>query len=928
MNGVRRFFATNLISPLSPSTPELPSPPSDPSIHFSKPVDNNSAKNLPLNHNAHDFPTKSDNYTLPLNIQTRNHIRKEDTDSSGRDFPQEDKAVVTGDSGSFKTIPKASRADTQDLFNKTHPDLQPVSSSHVVDKFKSTLTSDDPALGRVNSGSNVREDLLFSLLTSEAIVDTHDYKILTAEEVEELKQEQQSLASRIGTIKQKVALELKIRNASHNLQRLRSLKNTTDSTNNKPSVNDKVDAVNADLVRTLEESFRVDRKLLQHQAGVLSQSVRSLERKLSPESPKHMSHPSLTDTSISVANIHSRTSSSTTSVSTRAKFEGAHLFAGHARSILLTSSPKPNSSSDKSRIATLERNLEATNEAKTSAETKLASLEDEFQELLQQKAKLEKSYEIQLQDARNMIQDLEGQIVKLTDASNVQQQWEHDKLEWDNERQQWKSQLSQWHLDRKTWTQTEQQWDTQRQELEHSIQIQKDMIADLERSTDELLAVRMAKEELDRLVLQKDDECRRVHEVMEQDRAMWAVERTRLEAEVQRAQSSVRDSHFTETESLELREILEELIDLYEIAHDPQDKAILNIVSSIRNYLTLLATKNKDLVQEKSVLEDQIRVYEAGSGKNGETERQFRQGSDESGSETLPSTPMSKELFDSKELPETTTTPSGLPIDTGFQEYQKIIRSLKPLWAMLPSVESRAANLPKGGLISPVSPVMASSLSDLDVRTLKSLYDSKQGFVSPTIEGKFNVDEFVRRVHALINDDRALIERLLRFAQSHDLLRNNAERAQKLAQESNKGLEMYQAQVKTLEDRNVLLTRKQLTMLDEINSLQQSLNIIGKEKHDLEIETMDQNSTIQRLTEANNILSSRSFSLAEETGSLGIKAKLEAQVTEMRTKLQEAQNEVELLRSIESSQRVTLLDELNSLQQENNQLREQLRSRK
>lgn len=114
--------------------------------------------------------------------------------------------------------------------------------------------------------------------------------------------------------------------------------------------------------------------------------------------------------------------------------------------------------------------------------------------------------------------------------------------------------------------------------------------------------------------------------------------------------------------------------------------------------------------------------------------------------------------------------------------------------------------------MSPVSPAMASSLSDLDVRSLKSLYDSKQGFVSPVVFGQFSIEEFVRRVHALINDDRALIERLLRFAQSHDLLRNNAERAQKLAQESNKGLELYQAQLRTLEERNTTLTRKQLTM--------------------------------------------------------------------------------------------------------------------
>ena len=57
------------------------------------------------------------------------------------------------------------------------------------------------------------------------------------------------------------------------------------------------------------------------------------------------------------------------------------------------------------------------------------------------------------------------------------------------------------------------------------------------------------------------------------------------------------------------------------------------------------------------------------------------------------------------------------------------------------------------------------------------------------------------RVQALIADDRALMERLIRFAQAHDLLKKNAERAQKLAQDSNAALETYQRQVRTLEEQ-------------------------------------------------------------------------------------------------------------------------------
>jgi hypothetical protein len=64
----------------------------------------------------------------------------------------------------------------------------------------------------------------------------------------------------------------------------------------------------------------------------------------------------------------------------------------------------------------------------------------------------------------------------------------------------------------------------------------------------------------------------------------------------------------------------------------------------------------------------------------------------------------------------------------------------------------------------------------------------------------FSVEGFAMWLQALIADDRALIEKLIRFAQAHDLLKKNAERAQKLALESNSALETYQRQVRTLEE--------------------------------------------------------------------------------------------------------------------------------
>lgn len=101
----------------------------------------------------------------------------------------------------------------------------------------------------------------------------------------------------------------------------------------------------------------------------------------------------------------------------------------------------------------------------------------------------------------------------------------------------------------------------------------------------------------------------------------------------------------------------------------------------------------------------------------------------------------------------------------------------------------------------------------MDVRSLKTLYDPKGLSTYPgTGSEPFSVEAFVNRIQALIADDRALIERLVRFAQAHDLLKKNAERAQKLAQESGVALETYQKQVRTLEERHVSMLAKQAAM--------------------------------------------------------------------------------------------------------------------
>jgi hypothetical protein len=142
------------------------------------------------------------------------------------------------------------------------------------------------------------------------------------------------------------------------------------------------------------------------------------------------------------------------------------------------------------------------------------------------------------------------------------------------------------------------------------------------------------------------------------------------------------------------------------------------------------------------------------------------------------------------------------------------------VWAVLPAPELRSAKLNKPRHLREASTVSSPggaqsksglpSLSDVDIRSLKALYDPKSP--QAAVGGSFSLEAFVTRVQALVIDDRLLIKRLIRSAQEHDLLKKNAERAQKLAEDSNAALETYQQHVATLDDQTFTLQKKQAAL--------------------------------------------------------------------------------------------------------------------
>lgn len=117
---------------------------------------------------------------------------------------------------------------------------------------------------------------------------------------------------------------------------------------------------------------------------------------------------------------------------------------------------------------------------------------------------------------------------------------------------------------------------------------------------------------------------------------------------------------------------------------------------------------------------------------------------------------------------------------------------------------------------------------------------------------------------------------------------------------------------------------------DEIHELQETIEKVMAEKRDVEMQAAEQAEMCRQLSEANDTLSARTLALAEEAANApeAVRKQYETQLAECKAELEKAEDEIHTMRTSEQTQRIALLDELNSLQSDNTNLRNQLRARK
>ncbi|KAL5507937.1 hypothetical protein ACEPAH_5555 [Sanghuangporus vaninii] len=695
---------------------------------------------------------------------------------------------------------------------------------------------------RASGPVDTRDELLMSLLASEAIVDSRDCDILHSEDVEELKKELQVLETRLQAMQKKLKLETKIRDAAASLAKMNSGNEDVSkrAAEKLEAANRKVETAQTELWRLLERLNEINKKLLEHRAGVLSLSLRSLESKLASDSEDSGYGTSLRNTQMSP------TSSETSYSSSRTKFEGAHLFAGHENALLPLSPRKPPSAAE---VAFLEERLKETtsklriaNDAQTEARREAAMLRVELQSL-------ETSMTLELQSAEDKITSLRSEVERVARLEQQLRELSESQQVWTREREEKQSEIER----------LQRNLEVTEQRSGDFVGVEQ-RVVELESALDALRSV-MHSHDLHpptvvspaQVIVYLDTylaDVRSRIDAHQRQRDEWEALRHELEEEVRTSLDK------RELLSRELEEARKEREEISEKAHSLEVR-----------------------------MKEQVMTYVE---------------------------PVKQISYD------------DCPPDV-----KDFIQILIPVWNALPSLELRASKFglrSKSTNSTPGSPNI--SLSELDVRLLKTLYDGRPSYQVVDTSNQFTVEAFAARVQALVQDDRALIERLVRFAHAHELLKQNADRAQKIAQDSTVALETYQKQVKALEERNMTLSSSINVLQGEIVELQESIGKVTSEKRELEVQAAEQAETCRQLTEANNMLSARALSLAEEVASAPetIRSQLEKQLSDCRSELQKAEEEIHAMRSAEASQNLALMDELNTMQGENENLRAQLRA--
>jgi Up-regulated During Septation len=410
------------------------------------------------------------------------------------------------------------------------------------------------------------------------------------------------LTLRLGAITKKLALETKIRDAALSLTKMNTSnkKVSQQSTDQLNAANTRVDSAQSEYWKISNRVSEVHKKLMEHRAGVLSFSVRTMEKKLSPQ---------LADEGYDSSNRSTLTSPDTSSfadaIPSKSRFDGAHLFAGHADTIV----PKPKISPETvaaAEISSLEEKLQAAEDSLVAAKKRQAEMARDLSMIRLEKQEVETRMGMDLQATEETIAALEKEIPRLEQLDSDVRQLREEKATWERERAELK-------------------------EREKEAEVLKARLVDMEMKTGEVAggAEKMLaeiRESSQRHLKEKESQMEVLQQQWEADRIAWQNERADLEDEKMEDLARLQDEmdRLREEDGVMLQQAgeelnaglltLQDLMNKHGIVLLSRDSSLQGLLNSIGMHLQTVHTKLETYARAESEwdilrrkLEDDVR---------------------------------------------------------------------------------------------------------------------------------------------------------------------------------------------------------------------------------------------------------------------------------------------------------------------------------
>lgn len=314
----------------------------------------------------------------------------------------------------------------------------------------------------------------------------------------------------------KLTLETKIRDAAVSLSKANAtFKNVNKQTSEQlDAANRKVELTQKELWRVSERMSEVQRKLLEHRAGVLSHSVGALERKNAPADASDNSGYSTPSRSSQLSPVTASSATSIHTVSSKGRFEGAHFFAGHSDTMLLHSPRVPPSATflNGSSAVDLEDKLKETTEALDVAIAKQTEMEQELYMVRLEKEQTETTLSLELQTVEEKAKSLQEQVSRLTQVETQLETVEEERAVWLNERMELEERRS------------------GVEELQRKVDELEDKHGAAVTASEGALAVAAGAHLLE--VQRKNEELQEVKRRLEEERAAWSLEKATMMGDI------------------------------------------------------------------------------------------------------------------------------------------------------------------------------------------------------------------------------------------------------------------------------------------------------------------------------------------------------------------------------------------------------------